>query len=97
MRISDWSSDVCSSDLVEFIPDARSLLVVADIHRRDIARVHIVERDGARRLQVEIESDLRPDINFALQARRADGRHELAQATRKIGRASCRERVCQYV
>src|SRR3546814_16184278 len=26
MRISDWSSDVCSSDLWEFTPDARKLI-----------------------------------------------------------------------
>src|SRR3546814_16386966 len=28
MRISDWSSDVCSSDLVEGIPDRRIKLVI---------------------------------------------------------------------
>src|SRR3546814_3386663 len=33
MRISDWSSDVCSSDLVEFARDALAVFVV------DVARL----------------------------------------------------------
>src|SRR3546814_5571147 len=62
MRISDWSSDVCSSDL-----DAALSLMF------DVA-------GGAlRRFRVELRRLLRPEIGA------------------QIGRASCRERVCQYV
>src|SRR3546814_2110865 len=64
MRISDWSSDVCSSDLPGRLEPAH--LRIGDIH---------VEMDRGS----EILSDP------------LDRRHE------KIGRASCRERVCQYV
>src|SRR3546814_2238253 len=63
MRISDWSSDVCSSDLA--------------VHRRDSG----VWVEESVRLGVGPRSD------------------EVADDVDKveIGRASCRERVCQYV
>src|SRR3546814_3849214 len=69
MRISDWSSDVCSSDL------------------------H-VNFKGGRLTNVEIDMLLANDI--------ADKIAEISdwpawQAVKEIGRASCRERVCQYV
>src|SRR3546814_4530289 len=56
MRISDWSSDVCSSDLgfdgqrklvvVEFLTDAGILDLVADLAHRRIERI---DRDQADR------------------------------------------------
>src|SRR3546814_9602678 len=74
MRISDWSSDVCSSDLKvdagdrqraegrgEFLPDG------GDFH--------------------PVDEDRRKPV----------GRLEHDRAAGEIGRASCRERVCQYV
>src|SRR3546814_7614325 len=71
MRISDWSSDVCSSDLLgqaaaglARVPQARGH-GVGDLHADDVA-----EHLGEGLLPVRVE---------------------------KIGRASCRERVCQYV
>src|SRR3546814_16607334 len=73
MRISDWSSDVCSSDL-------SADQIAAGVRRR-------VGVDEIRR---------RP----AQPPRLRDGRdiaRKPAVAYRKIGRASCRERVCQYV
>src|SRR3546814_4424370 len=80
MRISDWSSDVCSSDLM-----ARIALV---------ARCGVDGVGGPRNLH---QTDLRGAVDEAGGdglAPRVDGpdpgRHE-------IGRASCRERVCQYV
>src|SRR3546814_3161951 len=63
MRISDWSSDVCSSDLL------------ARLHRREQT----------------LEGDV--DELHLLPESLADFVHEVDQ----IGRASCRERVCQYV
>src|SRR3546814_4801841 len=64
MRISDWSSDVCSSDLLAPRPEWVK-----------------VQRDEG----VPVEKNL---YRFILK-------HSLKQ--QKIGRASCRERVCQYV
>src|SRR3546814_4374408 len=70
MRISDWSSDVCSSDL----PEVRDRY----IHRAMNAR-RIAGRPGSA---LRHENHPLPD--------RGDSAME-------IGRASCRERVCQYV
>src|SRR3546814_3198464 len=64
MRISDWSSDVCSSDL------------------RDQQLRLIDGQPGFRATDVQARQR---------KQRSAPGPH------RKIGRASCRERVCQYV
>src|SRR3546814_7377341 len=61
MRISDWSSDVCSSDLAK--------LRGAGTHARGIGQQPgaVEDQDGG------------------------------GQVGKQIGRASCRERVCQYV
>src|SRR3546814_4636868 len=68
MRISDWSSDVCSSD-----PYCRGNARQAIVHRFavDHQDALVAINDGR---QVTLD-------------------HDLLQ----IGRASCRERVCQYV
>src|SRR3546814_7125787 len=67
MRISDWSSDVCSSDLAQ----------------------SWAPRAGGGGAQPEIG---RP----AQSVPPLQGRHPYSDH-QKIGRASCRERVCQYV
>src|SRR3546814_6707022 len=73
MRISDWSSDVCSSDLA----------VAQQGHQ------HLGALVDAQRLAVEYR------LVATLQQ---FGRRQLAQQRLcEIGRASCRERVCQYV
>src|SRR3546814_8658844 len=76
MRISDWSSDVCSSDLPHvglLHPDFHALHVGNRLDR-------LLRRVKAARTAV-IEG--KADESLALQ--------------RQIGRASCRERVCQSV
>src|SRR3546814_6678165 len=106
MRISDWSSDFCSSDLLE---DGRStyiqLLCTAGDNKalRDISSgaLPIVEPGT-----VLLEGAYTPPrfrhlpIMPAAMARIAEeGRRRGARwaVVPKIGRASCRERVCQYV
>src|SRR3546814_17857782 len=76
MRISDWSSDVCSSDLP--VAQGQRVIVV------DVAD------HGYALIADEIE-----DVCFieALETRIAG---KLSPGW-EIGRASCRERVCQYV
>src|SRR3546814_5264956 len=69
MRISDWSSDVCSSDLVDR-RQGGAVIAVAD----------------------QLAGDSDTDIVLCFQRAAADVRSE-----DEIGRASCRERVCQYV
>src|SRR3546814_4234535 len=90
MRISDWSSDVCSSDL-------RMIPVIRDFH----AALDSIWREffyGTRLDTVEVNTTL----NTTLCLLRGMGvqtvlRQDPPYYDRQIGRASCRERVCQYV
>src|SRR3546814_4731231 len=79
LRISDWSSDVCSSDLLEDtdLPAGEVLVRVgySDLNYKDGLIVN-----GLARL-VRSYPHI-PGIDLA---------------GTEIGRASCRERVCQYV
>src|SRR3546814_2959220 len=67
MRISDWSSDVCSSDLSTAL------------------RVSSIEAFCGRFKSTRISG------------RSEDGKNWFCTKRMQIGRASCRERVCQYV
>src|SRR3546814_14556752 len=82
MRISDWSSDVCSSDLTRSIMSRR---LSQQPDRRK-------ERGGER---PELLAQLLPDTAGGKYSGVAD--EEVALDEKQIGRASCRERVCQYV
>src|SRR3546814_14415365 len=92
MRISDWSSDVCSSDLrgAETAIDRRDLVGMD----RDPASKAIAARAAAIGLEpcrvaeigVERVDGSNPRRGRGIEAERAP-----------IGRASGRERVCQYV
>src|SRR3546814_7155366 len=84
MRISYWSSDVCSSDLVA----AFLAQLAADFLDDRVARI----ADGVHRI-AESDHDLlalhpRADVGFGLVE---------TPDQEETGRASCRERVCQYV
>src|SRR3546814_14301267 len=76
MRISDWSSDVCSSDLQGYPGLALWLL----LHGVGIVQLERLRRRYRKTRRAE-EQWIAP----------------LATALQQIGRASCRERVCQYV
>src|SRR3546814_9523896 len=82
MRISDWSSDVCSSDLLPAleIDEAIFLLVAA----RNAARGRVALVVAAARLALAF-------------GQRLDGPALPERRLIEIGRASCSERVCQYV
>src|SRR3546814_13599604 len=102
MRISDWSSDVCSSDLVaalEAALDARSaageappkfIYNIPEFHNPTGATMPAARREAlialaeTRGIPIVEDSPYRP-VRF-----------EGADAP-QIGRASGRERVCQYV
>src|SRR3546814_12785581 len=82
MRISDWSSDVCSSDL-----HGEARLHLAG---RRLQRERRPALDGGDRARLE---DSRPRaLRRAGQPQRVVERMEM-----QIGRASCRERVCSAV
>src|SRR3546814_14190431 len=112
MRISDWSSDVCSSDL------GSDLFARTDINgqrQRLTTRRFYLRNDAARGFAIEIgdhhfgslggEPLRRRQPNAA--ARAGDDRNLALQTIpaflprsvpgAQIGRASCRESVCPYV
>src|SRR3546814_12471609 len=91
MRISDWSSDVCSSDLnrVRVVDEEQEDVAIGRIERRRVAAdvdigiiVHV--------RPVEHAWNLPPGLPDAISG-------DLHHRSDEIGRASCRERVCQYV
>src|SRR3546814_2907618 len=85
MRISDWSSDVCSSDLWK----AERRLEIA--RERADALAEGVRKGGD--LVVLAAAGQMPTATLPAITR--SGRD--LPADYQIGRASCRERVCQYV
>src|SRR3546814_18260216 len=90
MRISDWSSDVCSSDLDRgTVRGGGHRSVAAFGGDRARVRVDVQGRDP-RAVRGHAEEVLR---------RGRGGRPAPAAvlAAGESGRASCRERVCQYV
>src|SRR3546814_1619224 len=110
MRISDWSSDVCSSDLDE---TARYLFVgrLYDMEeRRDVTAARLLELNpdllaaGAARVASDApagrdEAPVQAGASHVdLSSLPAAGAiHWGNPKGEQIGRASCRERVCQYV
>src|SRR3546814_2714266 len=99
MRISDWSSDVCSSDLQEI---ARAWLL--GVERNGLFE-RLERRGGQRVAPVDIGADLaqrRPQAGIARGQRArffigGDRARIVGAVEAQIGRASCRERVCQSV
>src|SRR3546814_5542036 len=90
MRISDWSSDVCSSDLANGRGKA---LPQRSGRRLDSGQLEIFRMPRARAVQLAEIPDV-VDRRTGI-ARKVEER--IDQHRSKIGRASCRERVCQYV
>src|SRR3546814_7295259 len=81
MRISDWSSDVCSSDLFD-LPEQPAGRGISAFAKQ--AGVQII----ASQMLVRSKRTNRVVGNYGVD----EGLRIL-----QIGRASCRERVCQYV
>src|SRR3546814_19489805 len=99
MRISDWSSDVCSSDLAVPLD-----VIVADAMRvRRQARLRHHPESGQQAAVAALPLQLNTGVGIGRVAEiltrdeplRAD-RHGNAAAGDQTGRASCRARGCQY-
>src|SRR3546814_12607369 len=112
MRISDWSSDVCSSDLpdaeiglfldadIEFIDDA----VLAELLERLTTDPELLAVSGHPVKDILKKPRKTPIDRFSLIISRQsptphaiNGSLYAARMSEQIGRASCRERVCPYV
>src|SRR3546814_16606066 len=95
MRISDWSSDVCSSDLIGKLPDPTT---AAALQRVPGVQVSTNRNNELGDVRVRGLPDVLTTVNgrevFTTTGRSFDLQDMPAE---EIGRASCRERVCQYV
>src|SRR3546814_20806074 len=120
MRISDWSSDVCSSDLglsVKIIAEFEAghpLGAVVWTDRRDYSQSAAQRADCAFLFDINVLSALEHGYQTGwlifrqmLTAGAPGGKasevppqpayYAREKPIAEIGRASCRERVCQYV
>src|SRR3546814_2683414 len=97
MRISDWSSDVCSSDLARALAREGACVAVADIlDPQDF--VSEISKGGGRSIGLRIDVSRKEDcVRMVADTVEAFGRVDVLVNNAEIGRASCRERVCQYV
>src|SRR3546814_6512200 len=93
MRISDWSSDVCSSDLISANGiEERHGFRGAREHRELVGEAAQVQFHHDRVMTLLDEEAAR----FRVQVVTDELEFRLGQAQPEIGRASCRARVCQY-
>src|SRR3546814_19992169 len=102
MRISDWSSDVCSSDLPNGVP--------VPYYYTNPTMIGFTGGGGstygggAEPFIMPVVGDWSPPPAYSQsyydksREKASPGYYSVYPDTfRKIGRASCRERVCQYV
>src|SRR3546814_12908690 len=106
MRISDWSSDVCSSDLHSAFESPLASTAVAPgdcvFHAENEGRRHAPRRHFAPPVYrfhcggpvswILVSADAPKSAASEQQQQEYDDEHAA-----EIGRESCRERVCQYV
>src|SRR3546814_5885423 len=100
MRISDWSSDVCSSDLVA-PPSVNRFRLRNEMacHVDKLAcRPELRHLSGLswRMADAPLQALVVPYIMLQWRHVEVADHHSLARC-KEIGRGSCRVRVCQYV
>src|SRR3546814_5077600 len=110
MRISDWSSDVCSSDLRATAALAPSLALMTRPDRVSLRgdQRHVLGRQAQplRERAALLDQPVAKRDHFRLARRRRGGHREVAhralqraveEANQEIGRATGRGRVYRYV
>src|SRR3546814_20039270 len=116
MRISDWSSDVCSSDLYfesgngavnwRYLPRSNEILWFSErdnwgnlyLYDATSGKLKHAVTSGAGNVTEVLRVDPGTRTVWFRGVGMEDGRNPYYQHFYKeIGRASCRERVCQYV
>src|SRR3546814_13086824 len=98
MRISDWSSDVCSSDLIgstRRLPQDFAAQGIIGLLVNVAAGGQVAPISLALIIAICGEVDRQVGCKGCVQVQAA-GNGVMASVTAQIGRASCRERVCQY-
>src|SRR3546814_9348621 len=103
MRISDWSSDVCSSDLDieynEYILFILSMLfgwIFINVVARVVGTIKNMWRNDRGIAGRDSDASLSLKISCAVIPQPLSDRGQ-AVFSHTIGRTSCMERVCQYV
>src|SRR3546814_7003654 len=98
MRISDWSSDVCSSDLGALeqlrVPYTGPGVMASAIAMDKIMTKRVCLSQG---VPTPLFTVLDVATTSAEYLQSIANEYELPPMLKEIGRASCRERVCQYV
>src|SRR3546814_13611935 len=106
MRISDWSSDVCSSDLARATAiqvNAEDLSDPAKMQQFAAAQGQLGGTLSRLLATVEAYPEVKSQTNFTTLMSQLEGtENRITIAIRdytgaEIGRASCRERECPYV
>src|SRR3546814_12811784 len=102
MRISDWSTDVCSSDLLNISTNRDRM----SQERPDVVNVQSTDTTVTGRLGewitlAGVNRQTQADNQGLSRSYSTQGRDDMILRvkveTLKIGRESCRERECQYV
>src|SRR3546814_11824520 len=91
MRISDWSSDVCSSDLLAGADLSGATLIKAHGGRADFTGAVLKGADLGKAEMARADFTGADFTGANLQ------KAERGRAILEIGRAPCRGRECQYV
>src|SRR3546814_15161447 len=99
MRISDWSSDVCSSDLISCLVGPNDDVMIPRGSAKTDWEVELGVVIGKTCRYVEQADALDHVAGYVLvnDVSERAFQKELGTPWAKIGRASCRARVCQYV
>src|SRR3546814_15311625 len=103
MRISDWSSDVCSSDLLTFLSqqiEQREQYQPQHIDHVPVGRAGFDEADVRALRDMQITHDEAENRQTQQHMAEMHSRHHVVVHEEQIGengRATCRERVWKYV
>src|SRR3546814_5013036 len=100
MRISDWSSDVCSSDLSRLNSSgtgAISFTSNAAISFSSPDTAQTIRLGGTNTDNNSLATQITNNGLGITSFTKLDAGTWILTNPNKIGRASCRERVCQYV
>src|SRR3546814_10689509 len=102
MRISDWSSDVCSADLGEQRPESEWVpipvppIITTDDFEAVQSRL-VEQRPANQAARVTTTNNLLIGLTRCGSGDGCGGGMTTVTGQGEIGRASCRARVCKYV
>src|SRR3546814_5327300 len=97
MRISDWSSDVCSSDLLQDFDVASDAVALEDMIEIDRYALAMTSAMQAEVLANVMRYEFHPAVSRLQIFCSEDLGAFYLDVLKEIGRASCRESGCQYV